>query len=224
MLYTDTDKTLREAVFSALDDEPRLDAGKVGIAVEDGVVTLSGTLPTFTEKWAAEESVKNVKGVRGIANELRVELAGMHVRDDADIAKTIVEVLRWNDTLPSTIQAEVHDGNVTLHGEVEWAYQRQDALDAVRNVVGVRNMRLDISIQPREVDAVELRRKIASRFQRLAALDTKNVNVKVDRGGVVTLSGIVSSLAESDEAESAAFSIRGTTLVCNELRVSDEEW
>lgn len=224
MMYTDTDRSLHEAVLEALRDEPRVEAGKIAVAVESGVVTLSGTLGTFTEKWAAENAIKTVKGVRGIANELRVDLPGMHVRDDADIAKTIVEVLRWSDALPQTIQAEVHDGFVTLHGSVDWAYQRLDTITAVRRVAGVKGVYNDIAVTPHTVDPADLRRQIASRFQRLAAFDAKGVEIDVRPNGIVKLSGTVASLAECDEAESAAYSVPGTTEVRNEIRVTDGGW
>lgn len=224
MIYTDSNKALTLAVLDALEAEPRIDARKVSTAVEDGVVTLSGTLGSFTEKWAAEGCVKAVNGVRGIANELRVDLAGMHVRDDADIAKTVVDVLRWSVGVPQAIQVEVHDGYVTLHGTVDWPYQRQDALAIVRRLQGLRGVYDDIVIAPHDVDPIELERRITSRFQRLAAFDAKNVTIDAKPGGVVRLAGEVASLAESDEAESAAYSIPGTTEVCNEIRISDEGW
>lgn len=219
-----TNKSLHEQVLEALEAEPRVDAAKVGIAVEDGVVTLSGTLGTFTEKWAAEAAVKSVKGVRGIANELRVDLPGMHVRDDADVAKTVVEVLRWSADLPQTIQAEVKDGFVTLHGLVDWPYQREDARDAVRHLTGVRGVYDDLIVKPYAVSPAELRRRIESRFQRLAASEAKNVEIEVEDGGNVTLSGTVDTLAERDEAESAAYSIPGTTRVYNDIRINDFGW
>ncbi|HEY9085864.1 MAG TPA: BON domain-containing protein [Candidatus Tyrphobacter sp.] len=224
MMITNTDRDLHDAVLDALEAEPRVEAGKIGIAVENGVVTLSGTLQSFTEKWAAEAAVKRVKGVCGIANELRVDLAGMHQRDDADIAKSAVDVLRWSAGLPQTIQAEVHDGYVTLHGQVDWAYQREDAIDAIRRLTGVRGIYDDISLKPYAVSPKELLRLIEARFQRLASFDAKGVAVEVDDDGSVTLSGSVHSLAERDEAESAAYSIPGTVGVVNDVIVNDEGW
>lgn len=214
------DHSLHEAVLDALEADPRVDAGKIAVAVESGVATLSGTLGSFTEKWAAESAVKSVRGVRGLANELRVELPGMHVRDDADIAKTIVQVLRWSASLPETIQVEVHNGYVTLRGEVDWPYQRLDALDVVRRLEGVRGVNDDMTVKPSPIDPVQLRRAIESRFQRAAALDAKNVRVAVKPFGIVELSGNVGSLAEFDEAESAAYSVAGTTEVRNELLIN----
>lgn len=214
------DHSLHEAVLDALEADPRVDAGKIAVAVESGVATLSGTLGSFTEKWAAESAVKSVRGVRGLANELRVELPGMHVRDDADIAKTIVQVLRWSASLPETIQVEVHNGYVTLRGEVDWPYQRLDALDVVRRLEGVRGVNDDMTVKPSPIDPVQLRRAIESRFQRAAALDAKNVSVAVKPFGIVELSGNVGSLAEFDEAESAAYSVAGTTEVRNELLIN----
>lgn len=224
MMVIDTDRSLHQSVLAAIEAEPRVEAGKVGVAVEGGVVTLSGTLGSFTEKWAAESAVKSVKGVRGIANELRVELAGMHVRDDVDIAKTIAEVLRWSSGLPTSIQPEVRGGYVTLHGQVDWPYQRQDAVDAVRRLSGVRGVYDNMTVKPYTVDPKELRRSIEGRFQRLAAFDAKNVAIDVKDGGLVRLSGTVASLAEFDEAESAAYAVPGTSEVRNEIRISDEGW
>ena len=223
-MTTYLDHSLHEAVLDALEAEPRLDAGKVAVAVEGGVATLSGTLGSFSEKWAAESAVKSVKGVRGLANELRVDLPGMHVRNDADVAKTIVQVLRWSTGLPETIQAEVHDGYVTLQGEVDWPYQRDDALEIVRRLEGVRGVYDNITVKPIPVDPAQLRRAIESRFQRLAAFDARNVHVTVKGGGVVELSGAVGSLAEFDEAESAAYSVAGTSEVHNEIRINGTGW
>lgn len=221
-MYTQTDKNLRAAVFEALEAEPRIDAGRIGIALEDGVVTLTGTLGSFTEKWAAENAVKTVKGVRGIANELRVDLPAMHAHDDTDIAQTIVDMIRWSNETAQEIQVEVQKGSVTLRGTVEWPYQRRDLLDIVRHISGVRAIHDEIRVLPHPIDPVSLRHKIASRFQRLAALAAKNVAVEAAPDGIVTLSGTVSSLAERDEAESAAYSVPGTTEVRNDLWIEED--
>lgn len=221
-MRTSTDQSLHEAVLAALATTPRVDAGKVGIAVEEGVATLTGTLGSFTERWAVEATVKTVTGLRGIANELRVDLPGMHRRDDADIVKTIVELLRWNDALPKGIQVEAHDGNVTLRGTIERAYQRREVLDAVRHISGIRALRDEMTVTPHAVSPEKLRHEIESRFQRLASLDAKNVRFCVRPGGAVTLTGTVASLTQADEAESAAYAVPGTTEVHNELLVSHE--
>ena len=218
-MFIDADKSLHQAVLEALDTEPRIEAGKIGIAVENGVVTLSGTLGTFSEKWAAENAVRRVKGVGGIANELRVDLPGMHVRDDADIAKTVVQVLRWSAGLPKTIQVEVNDGYVTLSGEVDWAYQREDANNMVRRLSGVRGVSDLITIRPCTIQPAALRRQIENRFLRLASLEAKRIAVEADPDGGVTLSGNAGSLAERDEAELAAYSVPGVTAVYNDISV-----
>lgn len=224
MIYADTDRSLHELVLDALGSDSRIAAGKVGVAVDRGVVTLIGTLSSFTEKWAAEDAVKAIRGVRGIANELRVDLPGMHVRDDADVAKAVVTVLRWSASVPQTLQVEVHDGLVTLSGEVEWPYQRRDAIAIVRRIAGVRGVYDSMTVAEHQVDPEELHRRISSRFARLAAFDARNVKVDVAPGGVVRLSGVVASLSEADEAESAAYTVAGTTEVRNEIRIAEEEW
>jgi osmotically-inducible protein OsmY len=220
-MLTVSDRALHQVVLEELGLEPRVPAGKIGIAVEEGVVTLSGTVRGFTEKWAAQDAVKRIKGVRGIADELRVELSGMHRRDDTDIAKTAVELFKWDDSLPKTIQVEVEDGRVTLTGTVDWSYQRDAAADAIRKIAGIRDVRNAISINPRPVKTEELETMIESRFKRLALLDAKRVQVTVDGNGV-TLSGRVGSFAERELARKAALSMPGVTTVDNRICVSHE--
>jgi|SRR5579862_1754047 len=139
MLAT-SDNELHRIVLDELAREPRVRAGRIAIAVEEGVVTLSGTVHNFAERWAAEDAVKRIEGVRGVADALRVELPGMHRIDDADIAKTAVELLKWFDGFPASIQIQVEEGCVTLTGSVDWPYQRDEALDAVRKIPGVRDV------------------------------------------------------------------------------------
>lgn len=146
MLAT-SDRTLHQDILDELGREPRVRAGAIAIAVEDGVVTLSGTVASFSERWAAEDAAKRVRGVRGVADELRVELPGMHRIDDTEIAKTAVELLKWNAGLPQSLVVQVEDGCVTLSGAVDWPFQRDEALDAVRRVPGVRDVYADIAMR-----------------------------------------------------------------------------
>jgi len=129
---------LHRKILEELEIEPSVDAGRIGIAVENGVVTLSGALPSFSEKWAVEKAVKRVRGVRAIECELKVELMGMHRMSDTDIAAVAANVLAWDRALPSSIQIATHDGVVDLTGTVEWTLQRELAEDHVRQISGVR--------------------------------------------------------------------------------------
>lgn len=218
MMLTANEVDLHREVLEALEFEPKVPAGDIGIAVDSGVVTLSGTVHSFAAKWATEEATRRVKGVRGIANEIQVDLPGMHRQDDADIAKTAVMLLKWDAFLPETIQVSVQDGNVTLYGTVTHHYQKHDAQEALGRLVGVRSITNNIEVRS-GVEPEEIARKIKARFQRAAGFDAKKVIVDAKDGNVI-LSGKVSSLAERDEALSAAWSVPGVYHVDERLVVA----
>ncbi|MBV8244676.1 MAG: BON domain-containing protein [Candidatus Eremiobacteraeota bacterium] len=140
------DKEIHTAVMEALYDDPRVEAGAIGIAVELGAVTLTGAARSFAEKWAIEEIVKRISGVRALANEIEVELAGTHHVSDTDLALAAANVLQWDAFLPETLQVEVERGVVTLSGSVDWEFQRVDAQNVVSRLHGVRNVinRIDV--------------------------------------------------------------------------------
>lgn len=216
-MLTVNDKDLHAAVFEELANEPQIDAGAIGLAVEFGIVTITGTVDSFTARWAIEDAVKRVKGVRGIANEIVVDLPGLHHRTDTDIAQAAANVLEWDVLLPKTIRVEVSDGRLTLTGNVPHYYQRQEAEHAVRRLVGVRHVENQIAIKV-PPNPEEIHQKIAGRFQRAASFDARNVEVSVN-GSEVTLRGRVSSLRERDAAYYTAWSTPGVVAVNNLLTV-----
>lgn len=206
---------LRDDVIAALSDDPRVDAQRIGVIVEGGLITLTGTVPAFAQKWAAEEAVKRVKGVRAVVEELKVDLPAMHLRDDADIARAASGALYWDTLLPASIQLVVNDGYVSLSGEVEWNYQREEAEDVVRRIAGVRGISNLIHIR-QDVSAKNIRTEIDSLFKRDAHVEAEAISVTVD-GSKVTLTGKVHSWYERNEASRAAWSIRGVTAVDNRV-------
>lgn len=208
-------QTLRDDVLAELEADPRVNSERIGIITEDGLVTLTGTVPAFAQKWAAEEAVKRVKGVRAVVEELKVDLPAVHVRDDADIARIVSAALYWDTLLPASIQIVVNDGYVSLTGEVEWNYQREEAEDVVRRIAGVRGISNLIHIR-QTVSAKNIRDEIEGLFKRDAHVDAQAVCVTVN-GSKVTLTGKVHSWYERNEASRAAWSIRGVTAVDNQL-------
>jgi osmotically-inducible protein OsmY len=211
------DTELHRKVLEELEFDPAVDAGKIGIAAENGVVTLTGTVGTFGEKWAAEKAVKRVRGVRGLANELEVELMGMHHMSDTDIAESAVNVLAWDPSLPKSIQVEVHEGAVTLTGTVLWQYQRQLAEKHVRHIGGVRA--IDNRIQLRESTLPDdVKKRIKSALHRDIEVEAGNIEVIVD-GSDVTLRGTVHSWTERDAATRAAWSVPGVYTLHNDLQI-----
>ncbi len=217
MLLTVNDRDLHRDVLEALEFEPKVSIGAIGIAVELGVVTLSGTVHSFAEKWAAETATRRVKGVRGIANEIKVDLPGMHRYDDADIAKTAVEFLQWDVFQPKTIVVSVENGIISLSGTVPHHFQKRDAQEALGRLTGVRSIINNIEVLS-GVEPKEIAKKIDERFQRGAHFDAQRIFVQT-KDGKVKLTGEVRSLAERDEALNAAWSVPGVFKVDDDLTV-----
>ncbi len=213
-----TDAQLKKDVIAELDWEPAVNASHVGVAVTDGVVTLTGHLDTFAEKHAIERAVQRVAGVKAIAVEVDVKLDPGHKRSDSEIAAAAESALKWHSFVPADrIQLRVEKGWVTLSGEVDWNYQRMSAEKAVRpltGVVGVSNaITLKASTTPANVAG-----RIRDALTRHAQHEAKHIEVIVN-GSVVTLRGNVDSWPERAAAYGAAWSAPGVLSVVNEIKV-----
>jgi len=217
-----SDAQVRQDVLDELDADPSIDAARIAVTVEDGIVTLGGDVSSYPQKRAAERAVKRVAGVKGYAEEIQVKLLGFARRTDADIAKAAVNALQWDTSVPAdAITVKVHDGIVTLEGEVGWHFQRQAAHDAVRHLLGVKHVANDIVVKPASI-ASQVKGKIASAFARNALVDAGGISVGVESDTVsdtVTLEGTVRSWAAREEAERAAWAVPGVVFVDNRLAV-----
>ena len=213
-----TEADLKRDVTAELAWDPAVNFSAVGVAVKDGVVTLSGHLETFAEKHAAERALGRVAGVKAIALELDVKLSFDHKRSDTDIAVSAEQALKWNTLVPlEGIRLTVDHGWVTLQGEVEWEYQRHGAEKAIRPLMGVVGISNEITLRggPR---ATDLSRKIRDALTRQALREAKHIQVDVD-GTTVKLSGTVHSWQERAAAQGVAWSAPGVHAVVNELRI-----
>jgi osmotically-inducible protein OsmY len=217
-----SDLQLRQDVLDELSADPSIDAAQIAVTVKDGIVTLAGDVSSYPQKRAAERAVKRVAGVKGYAEEIQVKLLGFARRTDADIARAAVGALEWDISVPAdAITVKVHDGVVTLEGQVGWHFERQAAHDAVRHLLGVKRVANDIVVKPEKV-ASEVKNKIESAFARNALVDAGGISVSVESDTVsdtVTLQGTVGSWAARDEAERAAWAVPGVVFVDNRLAV-----
>lgn len=214
-----TDPQLRTDVQAELAWDPAVTDATIGVAVKDGVVTLSGTVNRYMEKTAAAVATRRVAGVRGIAMDLEVKLAPGHVRGDSEIADAAAHALRWNALVPpDKIVVEVDDGWVTLTGEVDWPYQSSSAERCIEPLVGVRGVLNHVKLRQR-VNAETVRDQIASALARHARREAQHIAIEIE-GGVVTLRGQVESMAEHDAALGTAGTTAGVTRVVDRLVVA----
>lgn len=203
---------LQQRVSDELTFDPAVNAAHIGVSVHGSVVTLSGHVGSYGEKFAAERAVRRVKGVSGVAQELEVHLPADKKTSDDEIAERALKMIEWDAMLPKgKVSVKVEHGFVTLEGTVEWNFQRDEAENDVRKLGGVKGVLNAIMVLPR-VNAEDVRATLMAAFERNAELEAKGISVTVVDGKVV-LGGKVANWRERQEAERAAWSVPGVITV-----------
>lgn len=213
-----TDMQIQQDVLAELKWEPSVHAAGIGVEVKDSVVTLAGHVSSYAEKFDAERAAQRVYGVKALAVEIDVHLAGSSKRTDAEIAASAEGALQWTTFLPKGhIKIMVEKGLITLSGEVDWEYQRRSATAAVRYIEGVVAVSDQIKIKPK-LSVTAVKADIEAALKRRAKADAQAISVSV-KGTDVTLTGKVHSWSERELATSSAWGTPGVYNVIDEIEV-----
>jgi len=213
------DDQLQQEVLAELNWEPSISSARLGVSANDGVITLTGHVETFAEKYAAEKAAGRVKGVKAVAEEIEVKLPFDRQRGDDEIAAAILERLSWDTFVPKdSIKVRVEKGWVTLTGEVIWGFQKEAAEQDVRRLSGVTGVSNQATVKP-SVDIKDIGKNIMHALHRSWFSNPKAITVTAD-GGDVRLSGTVHSFQDKRMAATTAWAAPGTTHVENDIKVA----
>ncbi|MFG2059209.1 BON domain-containing protein [Micromonospora sp. NPDC048930] len=217
---TRTDQDIQSDVLDELTWEPRVRPNEIGVTVTEGVVTLTGSVDSYAKKWAAERAAHRVARVRAVANDLAVRIATSAEKSDPEIATAASRALEWDAFVPiEALDVTVADGWVTLHGEVEWEYQRRAAERAVGRLTGVRGVSNGIIVRPAvRADGHDLAERIVDALARNRATEAEGISVRV-HGDTAVLAGLVHSIPEREEIERVVWSAPGIREVHNHVTV-----
>jgi osmotically-inducible protein OsmY len=213
------DSQLKQDILDELEFEPSIDANDIGVTVEDGIVTLSGHVPNYSQKLAVERLVSHLKGVRGVAEDIEVRYpGGVPGTADDEVATRVANTLKWSTLVPDgRVQVKVEEGWVTLTGTLDWNYQKVGAADAIRDIKGVVGISNQIELIPR-VSSIDVKKRIEEALKRNAQLESDSIKVDV-AGNKVILKGHVKAWSERRLVEQAVWATPGVTTVSDQLKI-----
>jgi len=217
------DLQIQKDVIEELRWEPFLNSSEIGVAVKNGIVTLSGQVDSYSKKLIAERAAKKVAGVKAVAEDIQVGISPGFRKTDAEIAEAVLNALKWHSAIQDEkIKIKVENGNIKLEGEVEWEYQRSSIKSAIENLAGVHSVINLVTVKPK-ITPSEVQQKIKAAFQRSATIDAGKITAEVF-GSKVILRGNVRSFAEKEDAEVAAWNAPGITSIESKLEIEVPEY
>ena len=218
-----TDAQIQKDVMDELKWEPAVNSAEIGVAVNNGIVTLSGQVNTYSEKIYAERAAKKVAGVKAVAEDIHVGKSVGYTKTDTEIAQAVLSALRWDTDIPENkISVKVEDGQVKLEGEVGWEFHLQRAKKAIEHLAGIRSVINLVRVTP-AIAPSDVKKKIMAAFHRSATIEAEKVMTDVI-GSKVILKGRVRSFSEKEDAESAAWSAPGVISVDNQIQIGGPEF
>ena len=214
---TTSDTKIQNEILQELQWSPNVRENDINVAVKNGIVTLTGKVPTFYQKAVAEKAAQRVTGVKAVVEEIKVKLTELTKREDKAIARAAAHALSWNSAVPKGIKVVVENGWLMLTGEVEWAFQRDAAKTAVKYLHGVTGVSNAIVIKPK-IRSGDVKSKIELALRRIAKIEPDQIKVHAD-GSDIVLTGHVNTHSERWDAVSAAWAAPGVTSVKSNLQV-----
>ena len=218
-----TDLEIQKDVMAELEWEPYLKASEIGVAVTNGIVSLSGRVDSYRRKVSVDNAAKRVPGVKVVVDDLVVGVSPCGKKTDTEIAEAVLNALKYHPAVhEGEIKIKVENGVVRLEGEVNWEYERNSAKLAIVDLPGVNGVINMISVKPR-VAAADIERRIKDVLIKNAALDASGISITVHEHAI-TLKGKVRSRSEEDDAENVAWDTPGVDSVENELDVEEMQY
>lgn len=215
--FNKSDADVKKDVLSELLWEPSINASQIIVSANDGVITLSGSVPHYVEKRNAELAAQRVGGVKAVADKLEVN--GVYDKSDEEIARAAISAIKWNYTVPNTVKVAVEKGWVTLDGEAEWEFQRERAQSLMSELIGVCGVTNKISLK-NKLQPTDIKSRIEEALKRSAESESKKINVSIN-GDQVTIAGKVHSFSESEDARLAVWKAPGVMTVINDLVIAE---